>query len=312
MDVVPFDFSKLPKVSRQDAKLLEAVQTYLPRVGFSDELGKALKILIGREIGPTFTFQRDHMSAVNIPQKLQGLTRQGIYLLFGLPPLDAKGVLEIDPLIAHMAIDKLLGGSGEPLTMIRPLTEIEEGVLSFLFLKIFSLIFDRCGRQARVHFRMEGFRSSPEELTPLFKNQPDGIYFSFHLSLGNRAGYARLILPTPMAQKSFLEPLEGAVPSGDREMEYYGARLANLGFVQTEVWTELGRTALKVADINRLEPGDVIVLDRTQARIQMGRLSGSLSVRLGRGERGSFRGEIVPSPDRLQVKLTAVDLEQQV
>ncbi|HSA58513.1 MAG TPA: FliM/FliN family flagellar motor switch protein [bacterium] len=302
----------MPKVSRQDAKLLEAVQTYLPRIGFSDELGKALKILIGREIGPTFSFQRDHMAAVNIPQKLQGLTRQGIYLLFGLPPLDAKGVLEIDPLIAHMAIDKLLGGAGEPLTMIRPLTEIEEGVLSFLFLKIFSLIFDRCGKQARVHFRMEGFRSSPEELAPFFKNQPDGIYFSFHLSLGNRAGYARLILPGPMAQKAFLEPLEGASPTGDRETEYYGARLANLGFVQTDVWTELGRTALKVADINRLEPGDVILLERTQARIQKGRLSGAVSVRVGRGERGSFRGEIVPSPDGLQVKLTAVDLEQQV
>ncbi len=312
MEITPFDFSKLPKVSRQEAKLLEAVQTYLPRVGFSDELGKALKILVGREIGPTFSFHRDHMSAVNIPQKLQGLTRQGIYLLFGLPPLDAKGVLEIDPLIAHMAIDKLLGGSGEPLTMIRPLTEIEEGVLSFLFLKMFALIFERCGKQARVHFRMEGFRSSPEEIAPFFKNQPDGLYFSFHLTLGNRAGYARLFLPTPMAQSAFLEPLEGAVPSGEKEREYYGARLANLGFVPTEVWTELGRTSLKVADINALEPGDVILVDRTQARIQQGRLSGAVSVRVGRGERGSFRGEIVPSPDRLQVRLTAVDLEQQV
>jgi flagellar motor switch protein FliM len=250
------------------------------------------------------------MSAVNIPQKLSGLTRQGIYLVFGLPPLDAKGVLEIDPLIAHMAIDKLLGGSGEPLTMIRPLTEIEEGVLSFLFLKMFALVFERCGKQARVHFRMEGFRSSPEEVAPLFKSQPGGVYFSFQLTLGNRAGYARLLLPTPMAQKALLEAGEGA--EDDRELEYYGARLENLGYVPAEVWTELGRTTLKVGDINRLEPGDVVLIDRTQARVEQGRLSGSLSVRVGRGERGSFRGEIVPSPDRLQVKLTAVDLEQPV
>jgi flagellar motor switch protein FliM len=315
LQVSPFDFSKLPKVSRQEAKLLEAVQSHLPRVGFSDELGKALKILVSREIGPKFSLQRDHVAAVDIPQKLQGLTRQGVYLLFGLPPLEQKGVLELDPLIAHMAIDKLLGGSGEALTMIRPLTEIEEGVLSFLFLKIFNLIFERCGKQARVHFRMEGFRSSPEEIVPLFKNQRDGVYFSFHLTLGDRAGYARLLLPAPMAQKAFLDPLDGAAPrdfGSEREMEYYGARLANLGYLRADLWTELGRTPLKVAEINQLEPGDVIVLEKTQARIQGGKLSGSLPLRIGRGERGSFRGEIVPSADSLQVRLVAVDLEQQV
>jgi flagellar motor switch protein FliM len=177
---------------------------------------------------------------------------------------------------------------------------------------MFALVFERSGKQARVHFRMEGFRSSPEEVAPLFKSQPDGVYFSFQLTLGNRGGYARLLLPTPMAQKAVLEAGEGAAAGEDRESEYYGARLANLGFVPADVWTELGRTTLKVADINGLEPGDVILIDRTQARIQQGRLSGSLSVRLGRGDRGSFRGEIVPSADRLQVRLTAVDLEQQV
>lgn len=316
MTVQPFDFSKLPKVSRQEVKLLEAIQAYLPRVGFSDELRKALKILVTREIGPTFSFHRDHMAAVNIPQKLQGLTRQGVYVLFGLPPLSEKGILEIDPLIAHMAIDKLLGGAGEALTMIRPLTEIEEGVLSFLFLKIFAMIFDRCGKQARVHFRMEGFRSSPEEILPLFKTHPEGIYFSFHLTLANRAGYARLLLPTPMAQKAFLDVLdnvgEGASPDADveKEMQYYAARLANLGYLQTELWTELGRTSLKVKEINQLEAGDVIVLEKTQARVQEGKLTGSLPLRIGLGERGSFRGEIVPSPKKLQVRLAGVDLEQ--
>jgi flagellar motor switch protein FliM len=313
LHIEPFDFSRLPKVSTQETKLLEAIQTYLPRAGFAEELSKAIKILISREIGPKFSFHRDHMSAVNVSQKIQGLTRQGVYLVFGLPPLDQKGVLEIDPLLAHMAIDKLLGGTGEPLTMIRPLTEIEEAVLSFLFMKLFALIFDRCGKQAQVHFRLEAFRSSPEEVLPLVKNVQDGVYFSFHLSLGDRAGYARLILPLPMAQKAVMEPREGAVAtSPEKELEYYGARLENLGYLETEMWTELGRTSLKVVDINRLEPGDVVVLEKTQARVEGGKLTGTLPVRIGRGERGSFRGEIVPSADRLKVRLTGVQLEQPV
>lgn len=310
MHIELFDFSKLPKVSRQELKLLEAVQSYLPRSGFSEELGKALKILLTRELGPQFSFNRDHMAAVNLPQKIQGLTRQGVYLVFALPPLEQRGVLEIDPLIAHMAIDKLLGGTGEALTMVRPLTEIEEAVLSFLFMKVFNLIFERCGKQANVHFRMEALKSAPEEVLPLMKGTQDGVYFSFHLSLGDRAGYARLLLPTPVIQKAVLETKETA-PAPEKD-EYYGARLENLGYLETEIWTELGRTSLKVADINRLEPGDVIVLEKTQAHVQGGKLVGALPVRVGRGERGAFRGEIIPSENRLKVRLTGVELEQQV
>src|SRR5262249_33565500 len=138
------------------------------------------------------------------------------------------------------------------------------------------------------------------------------VYFSFHLSLGDRAGFARLILPLPVVQKSVLEPREGIAPAPEKDLEYYGARLENLGYLETEVWTELGRTSLRVVDINRLEPGDVIVLEKTQARVQGGKLLGALPVRIGRGERGSFRGEIIPSGDRLKVRLTGVDLEQQV
>ena len=313
MPIEPFDFSKLPKVFLQETKLLEAIQTYLPRAGFAEEMAKAIKTMVSREIGSQFSFHRDHMSAVNVPQKLQGSTKPGVYLVFGLPPLDQKGILEVDPLLAHMAIDKLLGGTGEALTMVRPFTEIEEAVLSFLFMKIFALIFDRCGKQASVHFRMEALCSSSEEALPLVKNVQEGVSFSFHLSLGDRAGYARLILPLLVVQKSILEFRELREDmASEKDMEYYGARLENLGYLQTELWTELGRTSLKVVDINRLEPGDVILLERTQARVEGGRLVGTLPVRIGRGERGSFRGEIIPSGDRLKVRLTGVDLEQQV
>lgn len=308
MNVKPYPFEKLPKISRLEARLIADLQEFFPRIGFADELGRAIKILINRELGLPFSFRRERLTTVNPAEKVRSFSRQGVYLLFGLSPVEQKGILDLDPLIAQMAIDKLLGGKGEPRSMVRSLTEIEEGVLSYLFLKIFALIFDRCGKSARVHFRMDRFCSSPEELLDVFRGvekvepvQPV-VYASFHLSLGERAGYARLMLPLPLEQEVSLE----------KDLVYYGARLANLGFLPVTVWTELGRTLLKVGEINALEAGDVIVLDKTQARVEGGRLAGDLPVRFGAGEKGSIRGAIVPDLAQLKVRLDGLELEEAV
>lgn len=314
MDVRPFDFSRLPKVSRQEVQLMESLKDLFPRIGFTDELGRAIKILVGRELGMAFSLRCERIESVIVTEKLRSFSHEGIFLTFGLPPVEQKGVLEIDPFLAHGAIDKLLGGScgfGESAAASNrhSLTDIEDGVLTYLFLKIFSLIFDRCGASARVHFRMEGFRSGLGDVLKLYRPAEKGIFLSFSLGLGERSGFARMILPNAIAQKVFLDPLEGIRTDNARELEYYGARLANFGFLETQLWAELGRTVLTVRDINALETGDVIRLEKTQAHSEAGRLSGSLSLRVGRGERGAFRGELMTQGDALRVNTLRVKLE---
>ncbi len=302
----PFDFSKLPKISGQEAKLIQSLQAFLPRIGFTEDLRRTLKLMVARELGLPFDLEKERVTTVAVASKLATLTRQGVYLVFGMAPLERKAILELDPLLAHMAIDKLIGGPGTLPEMVRPLTEIENGVLSYLFLKILSVIYERCGSSARVQFRLEGIDFSPDRLAASSPKTEDGILITYRLTLGKRAGYARLILPSPVAQKIFLEPLEGA-ESEEREREFYGAKLANLGFLDTVLWGELGRTTVTAGEINRLEPGDVIVLEKTSARVEKGNLAGTLAVRVGRGEQGSLQGTIIAaSGDRLRLEISGV------
>lgn len=297
-EIKPFDFKKLPKVSRKAQQILDALQSFLPRIGFTDELGRAVKRLVTKELGISFSFQREKIQTVPLAATLPTLSRQGVYLVFGMAPVEGKGILELDPFLAQMAIDKLLGGKGEPLNAIRPLTEIEEGVLSYLFLKILSHIFERCGRSARVHFRLDRFCSSSDDmealLLPTTRAAGEAVLISFRLTFGDRSGYARLILPSPFVQKVFLEPVEGAMAVEEtRDFQYYAARLENLGYLETTLWAEVGRSTLKIKEVEGLEPGDVVLLEKTQARVKNGRLEGYLPIRLGKGETGAFRGEIV-------------------
>lgn len=305
-DVKPFNFGSLPKVSRDSVILLDQLTVFLPRIGFSDELGRAVKRIVHRLLGVPFSFEIEKIKNESLNTLKNSLPRQGVYLVFGLAPLQEKGWLEIDPFMAQVAIDRLLGGSGEPLTMVRPLTEIEEGVLSYIFLKILAEIFERSGRSARVHFRLEGCAASADDLA-----EGDGIFITLRLTLGNRSGYARMILPSPFVRKALLDPVEGAVLSG-RELEYYAARLANLGFLETDLWAEIGRATLRPKDLQGLEAGDVFVLEKTAVNFRGGRLDGRMPLRVGRGECGSFSGQVVSGEGPLRLKVEGMNLEHPV
>lgn len=289
---------------------MEAFQSHWPRIGFSDHLGKSLRTFIAKEIGSTFSFKTTRMVTTEWKEALKVSPSEGVFVLFGMHPIPQKGILEIDPLIAHLILDKLLGGTGSSPVTRRCLTEIEEGVLSYLILKIFSFIFEKCGESARVHFRLEGLRSSLEDI-PGGNEGDQVIQMDYRISYQRRSGYARMILPSPFVQQAFLEPLlkDGVVEETVRDREYYQARLMNFGFVKAPLWFELGRSGLKAQDIHQLEPGDVLLLEKTEAHIEKGRLSGTLPVRVGQGETGSFRGKIISGEGPVTLSLEGMDLE---
>ncbi len=314
VDVKPFPFENLPKVSRQELRIVEALRSYWPRIGFSDQLRRSVKSLLMRELGSSFSFKQEKISVVSLLQTFKNLSPEGVYITFGRLPLPQKAVLDLDPYLAHMMIDKLFGGTGEVPASSRSLTEIESGVLSYLALKIFSLIFEKCGRSARVHLRLDGIQSSADRIVESSSHGEKGVEMMFRVSMNKRAGYARLILPSPFIDEAKLDPMHDASVAEftERDSEYYAARLSNFEFLETDLWVELGRTNLKAHEVNGLESGDVILLEKTQARLEEGKLAGQLSMRMGKGEKGAFRGTIVSGEGPIRVFLDGVELEHPI
>jgi len=301
VSVHPYDFSRIPKVSREEARLINSLYRFLPPTQFSEGLHNSLSTLLTKEIGEDFSFRLERIFSSEVSPYLETLPKQGVYLILGMAPHEEKGILEIDLMFAHSLIDRLLGGEGEPLTALRPLTEIEQGVLTYILLKVISHFYEECGGTAGVHFRLEDHRSSPTELIPSLKGaRPDGakrfVILSWQASLGKGSGYFRLLLPAPFVER--LRPIH----SGD-EAEYNEKRFQELGFLKTDLWAELGRTTLKNSELTSLKAGDILLLDQTEARFAEGGLSGHLTLRLGSGERSAFRARLTGLSKKLQVKM---------
>lgn len=288
----PFPFESLPRLSRQDIKIQEGLNRFLPRRKWDWKTLKSLSQVIGKELGVSFRFQMEKVAVVDSRKALDIFPPRGVFAVLGLAPHTEKAILEIDTLLAHLMVDKLLGGREDPMTMIRSPTEIEQAVLSFLILKALAAIFDLSGDQARVHFRLEKLVTDVD-----FLPKPSGVatgdrslLATFHLEMGERAGYARLLLPGIFFK-------EKAVP------ELSGDRAFKLGFLETEVRFELGRTTLMPEQVRALEPGDVMLLEETKARAEGDSLQGSLTLRFGSGETSFVQGKIIPNRKGLKVSL---------
>jgi len=308
----PFPFERLPKTSRKAAEILKALQNTLPYIGFSPELGENIRDLVSKELNGRFSFQQAKITSLDASQAFTVAQSPGIYVVIGMSPLAEKAVLEVDSLLAHQAINRLLGGKGDSVTEIRPLTEIETGVLSYLFLKILEMIFQRCGASAKVHFRLENIKFSMEEVASLLKNEGELVQINFKAQLDQGAGTVRLFLPCSFTQKCFLDTLN--LENHEKDRQYQEARLVHFGYLPTSLWAELGRTTLLAREINQLESGDVVVLENTEARITGGKLEGYLSLCIGpidSGNKGSFRGRVI-SGERINLRLESANQEYAV
>lgn len=299
-NIQAFDFRKLPHVSRHDARLVNTLYRYLPPTSFAEGLHHSLEALLSKELGPEFSFQLEQVTTTEALDYLQKLPQVGVFLVIGLPPLESAAFCDIDLLFAHSVIDYLLGGEGEPLTMLRPLTEMEQGVFSYLILKVLSHFYEQCGRSARVHFRLQDFCSEPESLRRFVSAETRMIVLNLRATLGQRAGSFRLLFPAAFVQSVFMEPLVDLTAA---EAQLYQRRLAELEFVQSELWAEVGRATLKKSELEGVTAGDVILLDPAGVGFRDGRLEGSLTLRVGLGRHCAYRAKLLPSGGRTKVEL---------
>lgn len=288
-----FDLKKLPRVSREEAGLVNALYRYLPLNARTDEICGAIEKLLSDELGSVFSFKLSRLLTVDGAPYLQTLPRPGLFLVIGMVPLEEKAFCDIDLVFAHTLVDRLLGGEGEASDPLHPFSELEEGVLSYLALKVFSLFYELCGASARVHFRLHGVASSPDHLKPFLQEGARMVVLTMEARLGGHAGYFRLLFPSPFVQKAFLEP---AADFTAAEKKFYRERIGDLGFVRTHLWAEAGRGTVRPDELRNLKEGDVILLDRADR--------GRPLLRVGGGETAAYQGALVAEDEStLKVRL---------
>ncbi|RKH53917.1 type III secretion system cytoplasmic ring protein SctQ [Corallococcus llansteffanensis] len=293
----PFVFTHLEKVSRAQGLLAERLRWLTPNPGTLETVCARLKALFDVDVRLTV----ESAQARPMTELRRFLGDPSFLAVLAPGSLKGRVVLEIELSLAHSAVDLLLGGAGETVGL-RPLTDIEEGVMGYVVLEALKELVP--GLQAGVpRPRLDGVARGVDEVSARLGE--DGPMLAVHLNalLGTHRGIVRLVVPSAV-----LEAAEPEVESAQRrerrraDMKAHGRRLSSL---RDWLRAEIGVAELSAQDLASLRIKDVLLLDALSARPDKGE-PGTAQLRLGLGRTGHLAADVYLENGRYRARITDV------
>src|SRR5262245_44536551 len=108
-----------------------------------------------------------NLSVVSVEQFAYGeflgsLTDPTAFYALAITPFDELGAIEINPAVAFATIDRMLGGTGQPLAINRPLTEIEQNIVDSVVKLLLEGFADAWKPVTSLTFSIRGRETRPQ------------------------------------------------------------------------------------------------------------------------------------------------------
>jgi type III secretion system YscQ/HrcQ family protein len=273
-DWKPFRFQNLERVDRTQTGLSARAQRLLPLPSAIESLGTRLKALFDAEV-------RFSLVSVQIRPATELRRHLGdtSFLSVVAPgALKSRVIMEVELALAHAVVDMLLGGAGETVGL-RPLTDIEEGVMSFVVLEALKALVP--GLEPNVpRLRLESVARGLDEVAA--KIGEDELVIAVHLNttIGPHTGMVRLVVPSSVVNAA--DAARKLPERRERLRSDLKANLKMLSTVRTWLRAEIGQAEIASSDLAYIRAKDVVLMDALTARPDKGE-KGTAIIRVGHG-----------------------------
>jgi len=256
IEIRDYDFKRPERVSKDQMRALETLHE-----SFSRNFGAALSGFL-RTIMEVRVANIEQMTFSEFTHSLPNPT---CFNLISCAPLDGTICMEISPLIIYPVIDRLLGGSNADLFIPqRPLTAIEMRLVSKILDRAMAGLQEAWANVMDIDFELGETESNPV-LVQIVPPNEVVVVVGFELKMGGRAGTMSLCIPYNVIEP-VIEQLSSQTWSaykkaaGDDKLR---SRIVNhLDAAKVTVSSVLANTTLKVADLQNLEVGDILLTEK--------------------------------------------------
>lgn len=295
----PFRFTQLEQVGRAQANLASR----LPWLAPPGDVGDAVCARLKQVLDADTRFSVEAVQVRPASELKRHLSQPGFLAVLAPGALAGRAVLEVELALAHAVVDLLLGGAGE-MVGLRPLTEIEEGVMSFVVLE--ALKAGAPGlEQGLPRLRLDSVARGVDEVAAKLGEEGHFVALHFNAVLGSHTGMVRLVVPA-----SVLDAAEPAKESARRRAKLHAdiqAHVGRLSAVRTWLRAEIGHAEILRRDLASLRVKDVVLLDALTARPERGE-GGTAKLRVGMGRVGHGEAEVFLEDDLFKARITALVL----
>lgn len=218
--------------------------------------------------------------------------------LISMDPLKGSAILEMDPAITFTIIDRLFGGTGEPIKISRELTDIELSVIEGNVVHILGNLRESWSTVIDLRPRLGSIETNPQFAQIVPPNEMV-MLITLETKIGESEGMMNLCIPyitiEPIIQKLSAQYWFATSRSNTETDSNKKTIQSRLEKVMTDIKVEVGTVELSFGELMNVQRGDVIKLkntdlrddfifkigDRPKFKCRPGRVGSKLAVQIG-------------------------------
>jgi flagellar motor switch protein FliM len=254
--IKPYDFRRPNKLSKDQTRTLTMLHENFARL-MTTALSTYLRTMVRAQVVS--------IGQMNYDEFVKSLHNPTVMCIFSLRPLDGNMVIEIQPQLAFVIVDRLLGGFGYSVEKIRELTDVEQTVMKRVMSRILPSIKEAWQVVVELNPAFESI-----ELNPLFTQiiPPTEmiVLITLEVRISEAFGLMNICMPFAVIEP-ILDRLNAQVwfTRSSRQVSNPDNKAAlqnRLNYANVPVVAELGRATITVGELLHMQVGDVLQLDQ--------------------------------------------------
>ncbi len=292
MGIRKYQPTGLLQFKREDVSLINGLLRFLPVSPFTKNFRQQLHDKLSPFLQADFDIWLENIEVLR-PHDLKTKIPPCTSLVeLALPPKNQPLLLEVDLTMAQQAVDRVLGGQGNETDPERPLSDIEEGIFTFILLKAIAQCQAHIGDEMGLRFQILQQSHNIDNLLPDWHEDENLYVIGFRIFLDLKVGYMRLIIPSALLNETGLTQAPQDGPSWDRLKKRLLETFQLFGESLFPMQVEAGRSELSIEDLNGLGNEDIILLETTALSVSGEEVSGAVNCTFGKGVCGYLKSDL--------------------
>lgn len=287
--VVAYDFKHPNRISKDQIRNLENIHD-----NFAGHLASALSTITRSMVDVRLA----SVDQITYSEFLMSLASPSCTFTVSMDPLDGAAIVDFNPTLCFLFVDRMFGGTGKILETERELTGIEKSVMMRIGNKVFDELGTAWAHIEGIDFKRAGFETNPQ-FVQIIPPGESVIVISFQIRMFGSSGMLTICYPyvtlEPLVDRLTAQHWKDSESNDGSKAESRDMQ-ANLQKVGIPVSAELGSTTLTIRDFLMLRVGDVITLERKVAQPIELNVNGRPKFLARPGLHGKLRGCEVVGP----------------
>jgi flagellar motor switch protein FliM len=250
--IVRYNFKRPDRISKNQIRSLHFVHDRFAR-NFSSSVSAYLRTVVEISL--------ENIGQISYAEFLNTVSDPTCYVAISLKPLDGLAAVEMGPNLVFPMIDRLLGGAGRPMVNIRPMTEIEQSIISSVLKLMVDNLKESWRQVYAIDFAVTASETHPHMVQITAPNEMV-IHFQFQVRMRDTLTKMHLAIPTLV-----LEPIIHIFDQEEysrRKVVHDGTLLHLLRSIPVNVSIGTAETSFPMQSLMSLQVGDTLVLDQRQ------------------------------------------------